>query len=59
MVICSFVSRNGNTCVKKVPCFENLQIAHGENYHNILVYGWQRCAFFATVAITWGIFFVV
>jgi len=24
IVICGFVSRNGNTSVKKVPCFENL-----------------------------------
>jgi len=55
----SFVSRNGNTSVKKVPCFENLQIACGENYHNIPGYGSQRSAVFATVAITWGIFFVV
>jgi len=42
-----------------VPCFENLQIAYGENYRNIPGYGCQRSAFFATVAITWGIFFVL
>jgi len=45
--------------VKKASRFENLQIACGEHYHNIPGYGCQRSVFFATIAITCGIFFVV
>jgi len=44
---------------KEVPCIENLQTAYCENYRNIPGYGCERSTFFATVVVTWGIFFAV
>jgi len=37
---------------------ENLQIAYCENYRNISGYGCQRSAFYVTIVVTWGMFFV-